>query len=135
MNRTTRRLSLTEAGRAFHERSRRGLEELEAAEAEVSRMQGRPRGSLRINAPMSFGVLHVAPALPTFLSRYPEVSAEVHFDDRTLDVVEAGFDVSVRIAEMPDSSLVARRLGPSLPAPVSRGCPRSSSVTISGRAA
>ncbi|MEE4379467.1 MAG: LysR substrate-binding domain-containing protein [Candidatus Competibacteraceae bacterium] len=112
LNRTTRRLSLTEVGRVFYERSQRGLQELEAAEAEVSRLQRKPRGTLRVNAPMSFGVLHIAPAIPAFVSRYPELTIDMNLDDRTIDVIEGGFDVSVRITELPDSSLIARRIGP-----------------------
>lgn len=112
LNRTTRRLSLTEVGRAFYERSRRGLQEIEEAEAEVSRLQGDPRGTLRLNTPMSFGILHIAPALPDFLRQYPEVSVEMNLDDRKVDVIEEGFDLSLRISDLPDSSLVARRLGP-----------------------
>ena len=112
LNRTTRRLSLTEAGRIFYERSRRGLQDIEEAEAEVSRLQEKPRGVLRINSPMSFGILHIAPALPEFLAQHPEVSVEMNLDDRVVDVIEEGFDVSIRIAEMPDSSLIARRLAP-----------------------
>lgn len=112
LNRTTRRLSLTESGRVFYNRSQRGLQELEEAEAEVSRLQSAPRGTLRLNAPMSFGVLHIAPALPAFLASYPELSVDMNLDDRKVDLVEEGFDLAVRISELPDSSLVARRLGP-----------------------
>lgn len=112
LNRTTRRLSLTEAGQVFYERSRRGLEDIEEAEAEVSRLQEEPRGVLRINSPMSFGILHIAPLLPDFLEQYPEVSVDMNLDDRKVDVIEEGFDVSIRITDLPDSSLVARRLGP-----------------------
>ena len=112
LNRTTRRLSLTEAGRVFYERSRRGLEEIEEAETEVSRLQGEARGLLRVNSPMSFGILHVAPLLPEFLAENPEVSVDMNLDDRKVDVIEEGFDVSIRITDLPDSSLVARRLGP-----------------------
>lgn len=112
LNRTTRRLSLTEVGRVFYTRSQRGLQELEEANAEVSRLQGAPRGTLRLNAPMSFGVLHVAPALPDFLSCYPELSVDMNLDDRQVDLVEEGFDLAIRISDLPDSSLVARRLGP-----------------------
>ena len=110
LNRTTRRLSLTEVGRALYERSRHGLKEIEDAEAEVSRLQGHPRGTLRINTPMSFGVLHVAPVIPAFTRRYPELAVDMTLDDRKVDVIEGGFDVSIRISEMPDSSLVARRI-------------------------
>lgn len=112
LNRTTRRLSLTEVGRAFYERSQAGLRELEEAEAEVSRLQGAPRGTLRINAPMSFGILHIAPAIPEFLQQYPDLNVDMNLDDRQLDLVEEGFDLAIRIAQLPDSTLVARRLGP-----------------------
>lgn len=112
LNRTTRRLSLTEAGRVLYDRSRGALEEIDGARAAVSRLNQAPRGTLRINAPMSFGVLHVAPVIPTFLERYPELSVDMELDDRKVDVVAGGYDVSVRIAALPDSSLVARRLGP-----------------------
>lgn len=112
LNRTTRRLSLTEAGRLLYERSRKGLAEIEEATFEVSRLQEAPRGALMINAPMSFGILHLAPALPEFLRRYPELTVDMSLDDRQVNVIEEGFDVSVRIAELPDSSLVARRIAP-----------------------
>lgn len=110
LNRTTRKLSLTEIGRAYYERCRRGLHELQEAEDEVLLMQGTPRGLLRVNAPMTFGILHIAPALQAFQQRYLEVQVQLNLDDRKVDVIEAGFDVSLRIAELPDSSLVARRL-------------------------
>ncbi|MGD8576616.1 MAG: LysR family transcriptional regulator [Thiohalophilus sp.] len=112
LNRTTRRLSLTEAGQAFFARSQRGLQEIEAAEAEVSSLQTAPRGKLRLNTPMSFGILHIAPVLADFAARYPELSVEMSLDDRQVDLVEEGFDLAIRIAELPDSSLIARRLGP-----------------------
>lgn len=112
LNRTTRRLHLTEVGRAFYERSQRGLQEIAEAEAEVSRLQSEPRGLLRINAPMSFGVMHIAPAIPEFLERYPELSVDLNLDDRMVDLIEGGFDLSVTISELEDSSLIARRVGP-----------------------
>lgn len=112
LNRTTRRLSLTEVGHSFYERSQRGLQELEAAEAEVSCLQNAPRGTLRLNAPMSFGILHIAPILHDFLATYPDLSVDINLDDRQVDLVAEGFDLAIRIAELPDSSLVARRLGP-----------------------
>lgn len=112
LHRTTRRLSLTEVGRTFYERSQLGLREIEEAEAEVSRLQEAPRGTLRINAPMSFGIKHVAPAIPDFQAQYPELTVDMNLDDRQVDLVEAGFDLGIRIAELPDSSLVAKRLGP-----------------------
>lgn len=112
LNRTTRRLSLTEAGRIFHERCRRGLDDITEARAEVSRLQDEPRGVLRVNVPMSFGILHIAPLIPEFMRRFPEVSVEMELNDRQLDVIEDAFDISVRISELPDSSLIARRLAP-----------------------
>ena len=112
LNRTTRRLSLTEVGRAFYERSRRGLLEIEEAEAEVSRLQGTPRGELRISSPMSFGILHIAPRLVEFQARYPELAVDMALDDRKVDLVDEGVDLAIRIGDLPDSSLVARRLGP-----------------------
>ncbi len=112
LNRTTRRLSLTEAGRIFHAQASRGLEDIAEARAEVSRLQEQPRGVLRINVPMSFGILHLAPLLPAFMQQYPELTVEMDLNDRKLDVIEEGFDASVRISDLPDSSLVARRLAP-----------------------
>jgi DNA-binding transcriptional LysR family regulator len=112
LNRTTRRLSLTEAGEMFYNRSLRGLEQIAEAESEVSRLQSTPRGTLRLNTPMTFGILHVAPALPAFMARYPDLKVDMNLDDRQLDPVEGGFDLAIRIAELPDSSMVARRLAP-----------------------
>lgn len=112
LNRTTRRLSLTEVGRTFYTRSQVGLQEIEEAEAEVSRLQGAPRGTLRLNVPMSFGILHIAPAIPEFLACYPDLAVDMNLDDRQIDLVEEGYDLAIRIAELPDSSLVARRLAP-----------------------
>lgn len=112
VNRTTRRLALTEEGRAFAERCRRILAEIEEAELAVRRLQSTPRGTLRVNAPMSFGVAHFAPLLPAFLERYPEVAVELVLNDRVVDLVEEGFDLAVRIVRLADSSLIARRLAP-----------------------
>lgn len=111
LNRTTRRLSLTEAGQVFFSRSQHALGEIEEAEAEISKIQGEPRGELRLNSPMSFGVLHIAPLLPAFQARYPEVTVDMVLDDRTANLVEEGYDLAIRIGDLPDSSLVARRLG------------------------
>jgi DNA-binding transcriptional LysR family regulator len=115
LNRTTRSLSLTEAGQVFLDSARRGLREIAEAESAVARLQGAPRGILRLNAPMSFGILHVAPAVTAFLARFPELRIDMRLDDRRVDLVEEGFDVALRIGELRDSSLVARRLC---------GCPR-----------
>lgn len=110
LNRTTRKLSLTEAGQAFYHKSRMALQDLDEAENEVSRLQGQPRGILRLNAPMSFGILQIAPLLAEFHDQYPEVRVDLNLDDRKLDVIGQGFDVSLRISDLPDSSLIARRL-------------------------
>ena len=112
INRTTRRLSLTEVGAAFLERAQRIVTELEEAEAAVSRLTAEPRGTLRVNAPMSFGILHLAPALAGFMTRYPELSVALDLNDRRVDLVEEGYDVAIRIAELADSSLIARKLAP-----------------------
>jgi DNA-binding transcriptional LysR family regulator len=110
LHRTTRRLSLTEAGAALFEASRGALERIEEAEAAVARFQAKPRGRLRVSAPMSFGILHLGPAMSDFGRAYPEITLDVRLDDRYVNLVEDGFDVAVRIGELTDSSLVARKL-------------------------
>jgi molybdate transport repressor ModE-like protein len=112
VNRTTRRLSLTEAGLDFLERAQRILAELEEAERAAGRLTDEPRGMLKVNAPMSFGIQHVAPALADFMVRYPDLSVTLDLDDRRVSLVDEGYDVAVRIADLPDSSLVARKLAP-----------------------
>jgi DNA-binding transcriptional LysR family regulator len=111
-HRTTRSLTLTEAGRGYFERASRILADLEDANLSVSQLQSAPRGRLRVNAPMSFGFLHLAPALNDFLVRYPEVEVDVTLNDRFVDLVDEGFDVAVRIGSLADSSLVARKMAP-----------------------
>jgi DNA-binding transcriptional LysR family regulator len=111
LSRTTRRLSLTEAGSALFVRGSRILAELEAAELEVGRHGDRPHGTLRVNGPVVFGERHVAPLLPEFLSRHPEVQVDLSLSDRYVDVVEEGWDAVIRIGRPVDSGLIARRLG------------------------
>jgi DNA-binding transcriptional LysR family regulator len=111
-HRTTRSMTLTEAGRGYFDRASRILADLEEANLSVSQLQTAPRGKLRINAPMSFGFLHLASALGDFISRYPEVEIDVTLNDRFVDLVEEGFDIAVRIGNLEDSSLVARKLAP-----------------------
>lgn len=113
LNRTTRRLSLTEAGAALFEASRGALERIDDAEQMVARLQSEPRGRLRVSAPMSFGILHLGPALADFGEAHPHVSLDVRLDDRFVNVVEEGIDVAVRIGQLTDSSLVARKLATS----------------------
>lgn len=112
LNRTTRRLSLTEAGSELYGRSVRALAEIENAELEVARFQTEPRGLLRVSAPMSFSILHLGPAVPGFLTRFPGVTLELSLDDRQVDLVEEGFDVAVRIGRLQDSNLIARKIAP-----------------------
>ena len=112
LNRSTRKLSLTEAGRLYHERSRRIIAEVEDARLSVSQLEAAPRGTLRMNVPVVFGRLHVAPALPAFLARYPALQIDLSMTDGFIDLVEEGVDLAVRIGELEDSSLIARRLAP-----------------------
>jgi DNA-binding transcriptional LysR family regulator len=108
--RTTRRQSLTEGGRLFLDRARAVLGELQAAEESVSLMRAVPRGRLRIDAPVTFGTTILAPALHHFLSAYPEVEMDLSLNNRVVDLVEEGYDAVIRTGELPDSSLIARRL-------------------------
>ncbi len=109
-NRTSRRLALTDFGHSLAERATRLYDEAEAAENAVREMSSRPRGLIRFAVPMSFGLRWVAPLLPDFFRLYPEIFIDLHLSDATVDLVGDGFDAALRIAVLPDSSLVARRL-------------------------
>lgn len=112
INRTTRRLSLTEVGQAFYLHCARIVAEAEAAELAVSRLRSEPRGVLKLTAPAAFGHLHVAPAIPDFLARHPELSVQLVMNDRMVDLVEEGYDVAIRMTAEPAPNIVARRLAP-----------------------
>ncbi|MBV8235668.1 MAG: LysR family transcriptional regulator [Acidimicrobiia bacterium] len=112
LNRTTRKVSLTEAGRVYYERSLQLLADLAETEEAVGELQARPRGRLRVNAPVSFGALHLAAAVADYMAAYPEVTVELTLNDRIVDLVEEGYDLALRIARLTDSSLIARRLAP-----------------------
>jgi DNA-binding transcriptional LysR family regulator len=110
LNRTTRRLSLTEAGDHFYRQSESALRQMENAMAVIHSLQETPKGVLRISAPSSFGVMHLAPLIPKLQQLYPDLKIDLTIEDLQIDVVDAGIDVTIRIADMPDSSLIARRL-------------------------
>ncbi|MEM9764532.1 MAG: LysR family transcriptional regulator [Pseudomonadota bacterium] len=108
--RSTRAVELTEDGRAFFERARGGLSEIEQAEAFLLDRRAAPRGRLRVSMPVAFGHLVVAPMLPGFCARYPDVEVETHSTDGFSDLVEDGFDVLIRTGRLTDSALMARKL-------------------------
>lgn len=110
LNRTTRRLTLTEAGDAFYRRAAHALAELAAAEQEVTDQAGRPRGTLRVSAPSFFGAEILSRQLGAFHRRYPEIDLDLVFDNRFVDLVEERFDVAIRMSAPRNSSLVMRRL-------------------------
>lgn len=112
LHRTTRKLSLTEAGQHFYEHAVRAHAAARDALDAVAQLQGEPRGRLRINIPMSFGRLHLAPLIPEFLRRYPDITLDMVMEDRQVDLVREGFDIAIRGSNLPDSSLIARKIAP-----------------------
>lgn len=108
--RTTRRMSLTDAGRSFHDRATRILADLEEAEAEVSDAQAALGGRLRVAAPATFGVAHLTPILVDFMREHPGVEVDIDFSDRLADLVAEGFDLAIRIGTLRDSSLIAGKI-------------------------
>ncbi|MBN8962715.1 MAG: LysR family transcriptional regulator [Rhizobiales bacterium] len=109
-NRTSRRLALTDAGRTLAVRAAQLLADGEAAESEALAQSAAPRGLVRLAVPMTFGIKVLSPLLPDFLAQYPDVAVDMHLSDAMVDLIGEGFDIGVRIASLPDSSLVARRL-------------------------
>src|ERR1700726_3833518 len=111
-HRSTRRLSITEAGRSYLEGSERILVDLDAVEAAISADRIEPRGLLRLNAPVSFGTRRIAPLLTEFAKRHPYVTVELALNDRLVDLAEEGWDLAIRIGNLSDSTLIARRIAP-----------------------
>jgi DNA-binding transcriptional LysR family regulator len=111
-HRTTRRLSMTEAGRNYLEASERVLAEIEAADANIAADRIEPRGVLRLNAPVTFGTRQIAPLLAGFTARHPGVTIELGLNDRLVDLAEEGWDLAIRIGNLSSSSLIARRIAP-----------------------
>jgi DNA-binding transcriptional LysR family regulator len=111
LQRTTRSVTLTDAGSRYLERARRILADIEEAEDSVESERTRPGGRLVVSAPIGFGRLHVSPVLSAYLKRYPEVDADLRLSDRMINLVEEGVDLAVRIGHLPDSTLVARHVG------------------------
>ena len=112
LHRTTRRLSLTEAGEQFYGHALKALSAAQDAVDCVAQLQGEPQGKLRIHAPMSFGHLHISPLIPEFLTRYPKITVDLVLDDKAVDLVAEGIDVAIHAGKLPDSDLIARKLAP-----------------------
>lgn len=111
LNRTTRRLSLTESGRAFHERCVQLLADLDEAEEEVTAAAIVPRGTLKLTAPISFGVGYLAPAIAQFRLQHPQLRFEIDLSDRATDIVDEGIDLAIRIGDIGSKALIGRRIG------------------------
>ncbi|KZL19374.1 HTH-type transcriptional regulator DmlR [Pseudovibrio axinellae] len=109
-HRSTRSVSLTEAGEIYLAYAVQALGYAREGEDAVATLQGQPTGQLRVSAPMSFGRIHVAPLVTDFLEQFPKINLDLTMDDRMVDLIEAGFDVAIRAGSMPDSALIARRL-------------------------
>ncbi|AVT48048.1 LysR family transcriptional regulator [Shewanella baltica] len=114
LHRTTRSLSLTEAGARYFDYVRPAVKLAADGLDAISELQQAPQGSLRIAVPMVFGRLHIGPLIPEFLRRYPKIQLQMQMDDKTTDLIAGGFDLAIRIGELPDSSLIARKIAPCL---------------------
>jgi DNA-binding transcriptional LysR family regulator len=111
LNRSSRAVTLTDDGRHFYERARGALEAVAEAESSVGPRRGEPSGLLRLGTPVAFGRLHVAPRIPAFLERHPQVAVEVAMNDAFVDLVGEGLDLAIRVGDLVDPSLIARRIG------------------------
>ncbi|VAW60884.1 Transcriptional regulator, LysR family [hydrothermal vent metagenome] len=132
LNRTTRHVSTTPAGRAYYERCKPILSELDELKSLMLDTRSQPMGELRITAPISFAELHMMPIIARLSQQYSELEISLHLSDRMVDIVDMGFDVAIRIGELPDTSLVARKIAPAptrvcaSPAYIERhGCPQT----------
>lgn len=112
VHRTTRKVSLTQEGKAFLPHAEEVLASIDAAKASVGVGNASPRGTLRVTAPASFGRMHLMPALKAFINQYPHLTVDFRFTDTIVDLVEGGFDIAIRNSELADSSLIARKLAP-----------------------
>ena len=109
-HRTTRRMNLTDTGRAYYDRCVRILEDVTEAELATSQQHGELQGSLKVAMPLSFGLMHLGPAINEFLAAHPQIEFDLDFNDRNVDIMQEGFDLAIRIGKLQDSSLIARRL-------------------------
>lgn len=112
LNRTTRRLHLTEAGQQYYQRAQLILEDVEALECQLTDMQNQASGTLRISAPVSFAIRHLPSVLQQYQQQHPQVSIDLQLNDRKVDIVEEGFDIALRVGQLASSSLIAKRLAP-----------------------
>lgn len=113
LNRTTRKISLTDVGRLYFERCKQLIADAEEAERSIHQLHGEPRGVLKVSAPVSFGLAYLRSALPQFLDTYPDIQLEIELNDRFVDVVAEGFDVVIRVGDLADSNLISRQIMPS----------------------
>lgn len=112
LNRTTRRLHLTEAGQQYYQRAQQILEDVEDLECQLTDMQNQARGTLRISAPVSFAIRHLPSVLQQYQQQHPQVTIDLQLNDRKVDILEEGFDIALRIGQLASSSLIAKRLAP-----------------------
>ena len=111
-HRTTRRMNLTDTGRAFYHQCIRILDDVLEAELSTSQAHGHLKGSLKVALPSSFGLMHMGPAINEFQKQHPQIEFDLDFNDREVDLLQEGFDLAIRIANLPDSSLIARKFAP-----------------------